>query len=360
MSGIGARPATSGPAVLAMDGQRSRPHWVASPWLAPLRLPLLGKLVGINILVAGVASAALLRMQGNGAEDDLLRELALAALVIGVGASIVLTKLALQPVARLRSTLRRFAHGDGAARVRPSLVADRDLVGVSDAVNDLLDDLAAERTRIRQLARDTIRGADEERARIARGLHDSTAQTLAALSIQARLALELEAGHELTEQLELIRDLAVDALDEVRDLSYRIHPRVLDDLGLDAALGWLARGMRERCAVTITLQTVGDASHLPSDVAHTLFRLVEVALEGACGEGGARSVALELSVTPGRVLLEVRDDGRVTRWLADRLGTMRERLALSGGTLTMNDIGGRGVDVHAVVPLGPGAGKERP
>jgi signal transduction histidine kinase len=358
MSGIGARPASSGSAVITVDGREARPAHVASPWLVPLRLPLLGKLAGLNVLVAGVASAALLAMDGNGTDDDLLREVALLAIVLGVAVSVALTRLALQPVARLRATLRRFARGDADARIRPSLVADRDLLGVGDAVNDLLEDLVAERSRVQQLARDTIRGADEERARIARGLHDSTAQTLAALSIEARMALELEAGHALSQQLVLIRDLAIDALDEVRDLSHTIHPRVLDDLGLEAALGWLARGMRERCVVTITLQTAGDDSHVPSDVASALFRIAEAALDGTCGEGGARSVALELSVTPERVLLEVRDDGRVTQWLADKLGALGERLALSGGRLTMNEIGGRGVDVHAVVPLGHGPRKE--
>ena len=358
MSGIGARPASSGSAVITVDGRESRPARVASPWLLPLRLPLLGKLAGLNVLVAGVASAALLAMEGNGTDDDLLREVALLAVVLGVAASVALTRLALQPVARLRATLRRFARGESDARIRPSLVADRDLLGVGDAVNDLLEDLVAERSRVQQLARDTIRGADEERARIARGLHDSTAQTLAALSIEARMALELEAGHELSQQLVLIRDLAIDALDEVRVLSHTIHPRVLDDLGLEAALGWLARGMRERCDVTIALQTAGDDSHVPTDVASALFRIAEAALDGTCGEGGARSVALDLSVTAERVLLEVRDDGRVTPWLADKLGALGERLALSGGSLTMNDVGGRGVDVHAVVPLGHGPRKE--
>jgi signal transduction histidine kinase len=344
----------------AADGPRppSRPSAIAAAWRRLLRLPLLGKLAGANVLVALVAATALVVVHAEGDRGDRLLAIGLAGLAVGVAASLALMKLALQPVHRLRATLGRFARGDAGVRVSPSLVADRDLLGVGQAVNDLLDELLAERARVRQLARDTIRGADEERARIARGLHETTAQTLAALSIEARIALELEAGHELTRQLELIKDLAIDACEEVRDLSHAIHPRVLDDLGLEAALGWLARSIRERHDVALSLQTSGDSSRIPREVANALFRLAEAALEGACAEGGARSVAVDLSTAAAQVILEVRDDGRVTQPLATALSALGERLALSGGTLAMNDIGGRGLDLRAAVPLGPEAGKE--
>jgi signal transduction histidine kinase len=344
----------------AADGPRPR-SWasaVGAPWLALLRLPLLGKLAGANVLVALVAATALVIVHADGDHGDRMLAVGLAGLAVGVTASLALMKIALQPVSRLRATLGRFARGDAGVRVPPSLVADRDLLGVGEAVNDLLDDLLAERARVRQLARDTIRGADEERARIARGLHETTAQTLAALSIEARIALELETGQELTRQLELIKDLAVDACEEVRDLSHAIHPRVLDDLGLEAALGWLVRSVREGCDVALSLQTRGDASRVPREVANALFRIAQAALEGACDRCGACSVAVDLATTAEQVTLEVRDDGWVTESLATRLSSLGERLALSGGTLTMNDIGGRGLDLRALVPLGPEAGKE--
>ena len=329
-----------------------------SPVAAVLRVPLFGKLAGANVLVAAVAAVALVIVHRDGADGDVLLGYAIVALAVGVLVSLILMKFALQPVASLRATMRRFAQGDVGTRVRPSLVADRDLVGLGDAINDLLDDLLEERARVRQLARETIRGADEERARIARGLHDSTAQTLAALSIEARIALELQAGSELTQQLELIRDLAIDACEEVRDLSHAIHPRVLEDLGLEAALGWLVRGVREECGVEVSLHTSGDSTRIPREVSNALFRIVQATLQGACVEGHARSIAVDLSVAAEQLILEVRDDGRVTASLATALSALGERLALSGGTLAMNDIGARGVDLRAVVPLGPAADKE--
>lgn len=332
----------------------------SSRLLGMLRVPLLGKLAGANVLVASVASVALVMVHRDGADGDLLLGYAILALALGVVASLALMKLALQPVERLRTTLRRFAQGDAGTRVRQSRVADRDLTGMGEALNSLLDDLLVERARVRQLARDTIRCADEERARIARGLHETTAQTLAALSLEARMALQLQAGAELTQQLELIRDLAVDACQEVRDLSLAIHPRVLDDLGLEAALGWLVRGARERCGVAVALQTSGDASRIPREVTNALFRIAEATLAATCSDGGARSVAVDLAVAPDHVILEVRDDGRVTAAQASALSALGERLALSGGRLVMNAIGGRGVDLHAAVPLGPAAGKEPP
>jgi signal transduction histidine kinase len=330
-----------------------RPSLLAAPWLAMLRVPLLGKLAGANVLVATVAAVALMIVHRDGADGDVLLGFAVLALAVGVVASVVLIKVALRPVAHLRSTLRRFASGEAGVRIRPSLVADRDLAGIGDAVNDLLDDLLDERARVRQLARDTIRGADDERARIARGLHDSTAQTLAALSLEARIAMQLQDSREVAQHLELIRDLAVDAVEEVRDLSHAIHPRVLDDLGLAAALGWLARGVRHATGLDTSLQCSGDARRIPDDVARSLFRVAEAALVTATEASDIRTIELRLDVTPTHVTLGISDDGRVPRSSTTRVLAQGERLALSAGTLIINDQQERGRRVLALVPLGP-------
>ena len=336
------------------------PSGLAAAWHAVLRVPLLGKLAGANILVAAVAAIALVVIHRDGVDGDQLLMLAVLALTVGVAASIGLMKLALQPVARLRATLHRYAQGDDDVRIRPSLVADRDLAGVSDAVNDLLDDLMAERERVRQLARDTIRNADEERSRIARGLHDSTAQTLAALSLEARMALQLQAGQALTQQLELIRDLAVEAVEEVRDLSQTIHPRILDDLGLAAALGWLARSMRDVTGLETSLKFSGDSHRIPGDVACSLYRTAEAALSGIGADGESHPAELRLDVGPEHVVLSIRDGVVTPQQSAPRLLTMRDRLALSGGKLVIHDHEGGGRHVLAVVPLGPEPAKEQP
>ena len=343
-------------AAIGIAAPRAAPPPLPAPRLAVgpralLRVPLLGKLIGVNVLVALVATAALALLHQQ-RQDQSLFIPAVIALAISVAVGTALMNLALAPLAQLQRALHRVSRGELGIRVQPSRMADRDLLNVGDTVNTLLDELVLERARIRQLARDTIRSADEERSRIARGLHDSTAQTLAALSLEARLALQAGGSTELTQQLELIKDLAIDALEEVRDLSHTIHPRVLDDLGLAAALGWLARCTRESSGVRASLRLTGDASHVPLDLACTLYRIAEAALQDAAQPGRARTAELHLGASAESIDLEVTTDGPAAEHEPARLHALRERLALASGTLTVHDDGAGGTRVHAFVPLG--------
>ena len=121
------------------------------------------------------------------------------------------------------------------------------MMRVGGAINLLLDGLVQDRAQSRRLASLVISAQDEERARIARELHDSSAQTLTALLLQVSAAARDEKDPVLATRLEEIRVIAGSALEEVRVLSHTVHPRVLDDLGLVAALEWLvaahARGV---------------------------------------------------------------------------------------------------------------------
>ena len=342
VGGIGESPATiAGGGVSGRFGGGPR---------AILRVPLFGKLLGANVLVAVVGTAALVVLARDRGGDSLLVP-AVIALAASVAASSALMHLALEPVARLRQALHRVARGELGVRIQRSVVADDDLLRVGDTVNTLLDDLVLERTRIRQLARETIRGADEERSRIARGLHDSTAQTLAALSLEARTALQHGSGPDLTQQLELIKDLAIDALEEVRDLSHTIHPRVLDDLGLAAALGWLARCTREVTGMHVALRLTGDATHVPLELGCTLFRIAEAALEDAA-QGGAGAAQLHLAAGIEGTTLETTSDGVTPEHPTEKWQMLRERLALACGSLTVHGDAAHGTRVQAFVPPG--------
>ena len=128
----------------------------------------------------------------------------------------------------------------------PSRLADRDMARVGTTLNTLLDRLTEDRARVRRLAAQVISAQDEERARVARELHDSTAQMLAAVMLQLGVAAQESTSPALDERIATLRDMAAEALEEVRTLSHTIHPRVLDDLGLAAALEWLARQTREQ------------------------------------------------------------------------------------------------------------------
>jgi signal transduction histidine kinase len=106
---------------------------------------------------------------------------------------------------------------------------------IGTTFNLLLDGLVADRTRMRGLAAAVIDAGDRERASLARELHDSTAQQLAALVLQLSAAARDCTDVALADRLSGMRDQAEATLEEVRLLSHTVHPRVLDDLGLQAA-----------------------------------------------------------------------------------------------------------------------------
>ena len=323
-----------------------------------LRAPLALKLVGANVLVFGATAAIVLSSALGGAGTFLL--VLLAAAAVGLAASTILVLLALRPVRELEATAARVWRGDFAARVGPSMLADREIARAGHTLNLLLDGLTSDRARMRQLAMQVISAQDAERARIARELHDSTAQTLAALAFQLAAAARDCPDPAGRERLEGIKALATDALEEVRILSHSVYPRVLDDLGLPAAIGWLARRTREQRDVEVEVDADVPAGSIPPAAAAALYRVAQESLGNATKHGAPRHVGIALAVGGGIARLEVRDDGTgfdVAEAESRRPGmglfSMRERIALVHGRLEIDSAPGRGTRVTATVPLDP-------
>ena len=338
----------------AIRRRAALPRWLQRS----LRLPLAGKLAGANaLLVILVASLALLLLRGEQLTQVQLVEGITAALLVSLLVNLALVRLALLPLRGLEATASLVLHGDLGARVPPSLLADRDMTRIGGTINLLLDRLMADRTRIRRLAAQVIEAAERERARIAHELHDSTAQTLSALSLQATSALDSVSTPKLRGQLELIRDLAVDALEEVRMLSHTVHPRVLDDLGLVAALERLARRTREEQGTESTVEVLGNTAALPRPLGSVLYNVAAEAVSNTLRHADARSVEMALTVDGRVTRLDVIDDGRgfdpeEARLRRPGMGlfTMAERVALVDGTLEVDSTPGRGTRVTAIVP----------
>src|SRR5688500_1132985 len=247
-----------------------RPDVVPTPqagWLARvLEVPLRWKLVGANALILMAAAAAL--WVGRDRPVSHAAPVIIGALVLSFGANLLLVHVALRPLATLEGTARRVGQGDLGARVTRSAVADRDIARIGQTLTLLLDNLTRDRARMRQLAAKVIRAHDEERARLARDLHDSTAQVLAAAMLQLSAATARGgADPELARSLDTLRELLSAALEEVRTLSHAIHPRVLDDLGLVAALEWLARQTREAAGLPVEMEAAFDTEIAPTSAA---------------------------------------------------------------------------------------------
>lgn len=319
---------------------------------ALFRAPLLGKLAGANAVVGAVAAALLLLMAPHG-ERQLIVALPLAVSML---VNLLLLRLALRPLAELGETMRRVSAGDLFARVGPSPFADDDLAQIGTTVNTLLDGLIAEHARVRELAARAIESADDERSRIARGLNESTAQTLAAVSLRTRSALAHGASPEVAEELGVIRELTVDAMEELRTASQVLYPSVLDDLGLEAALRWLGRRLEAERDIEVRVDSTGVAD-VPRSVARALYRVAEEAAANALRHGEPSVIRMSVLVDHGRVELVITDDGGgfdpdgVDPRSSLGLAMMRERVAGLGGRLTVDSAPDCATRVVARVPL---------
>ncbi|MGZ8379226.1 MAG: sensor histidine kinase [Gemmatirosa sp.] len=332
---------------------------VRASWLRRLLgVPLTLKLAGANLLVLFLAGGVVAADRPDNADIWIIG----GALALGLLLNALLVRYALRPVWELERVASRVWSGDFGARVPGSAVADREMKRVGRTFNLLLDAIAGDRERMRALAMQALRAQDDERSRIARELHDSTAQNIAALTYQLAAAARSasEAGQPALEAT--LRDLheqTGELLEEVRLLSHAIHPRVLDDLGLVPALEWLARRTREHTAldVQVDAELAGDSVAMSDATAAALYRVAQESLRNVERHAAARSAHLTLREDAGDVILEVADDGRgfdLAEAEARRPGmglfSMRERLGLVGGTFEVQTSSGRGTRVRARAP----------
>jgi signal transduction histidine kinase len=316
-----------------------------------LRIPLMWKLVGANgILVLAAVIVALT------AHHSAL--VFATTLVVSVGLNHYLVKLALEPLKDLEATASKVWQGDLEARVEASPIADRDMIRVGSTLNLLLDGLVADRSRMRLLAAQVINAQDAERARVARELHDGTAQTLAAAMLQLSAVARHSSNPDAAESLSELRDLVASALEEVRSLSHTIHPRVLDDLGLVSALEWLARQTRQDGVLDVEVEAGPGVEDIPSSASSVLYRVAQESVRNVVQHARAKHVRIVLTNEKDVATLSVIDDGNgfdVRSAEARRPGmglfSIRERVSLVNGTVDIQSVPGRGARVIATVPL---------
>ena len=321
--------------------------------LAALRVPLAAKLAGANLFVVAVLVSAWIN---NGGELD-HKTLVIVASVVLLHLTLVI--VALRPIRDLEDVASRVWRGDYGARVERSMVADQEVLRVGSMFNILLDSLASDRARMRRLAGEVIAVGDRERAAIARELQDSTAQHIAALLFQLSAVARDTTDPVLAGRLREARDSAEEILEQVRRLSNVVHPAVLDNLGLEAALRKLVRDLAADSAIDFDVRVAARDVRVPRNLEGVLYRVADEAIRNAVGHASARHVRISLSARSTTATLEVHDDGRgFDLAAADRrqggtgLGTMQERLAMVDGWLEINSAPGNGTTISAHVPLG--------
>jgi signal transduction histidine kinase len=225
----------------------------------------------------------------------------------------------------------------------------------------LLERLENNQSDFQRLARSVLRVQEDERRRIARELHDGVGQNLTALKHQlALLQADLPAGAGAAgKRVPACIDLCTQTLEDTRHLSRLLRPQVLDDLGLEAALHWLARSVDSKEGLRVELR-IEPMPALDAELQTLLFRVAQEALANVVRHTRAGDALVRLAMRGGRVSLAVWDDGigfqpEVAARLASSgqaggLSGMRERVRLHGGDLQIESTG-NGTWLRASLPL---------
>lgn len=237
----------------------------------------------------------------------------------------------------------------------------------------LLQAVSRSERRFRQLAKSVWHVQEEERRRLARELHDGLGQTLTALTNQLqRLHDDARDRGNLGFERRLADTLAITrgALDDTRELSRLLRPTLLDDLGLDAALAWLARWLSERSEVAITLESGLDEQRLHADIETLVFRITQEALTNVIRHSGARHARIVIRPSPLLLTLCIDDDGHgfdpaplsdTERSNGGGLRGLRDRAELFGGRVEIRSQPDQGCSVLLSLPLdGPDTEAPKP
>lgn len=333
---------------------------------ALLRMPVFAKILIANVVVVGLVAvtAAILAVQltAEGSPRPAAELIALIAIwgaIVSLIVNGVILWLALLPLKKLEQTVWRIQSGDLDARVGPSALADRNLERIVQTFNAMLDSTVAYRQRLREVAARALTAAEEERKRLARELHDGTAQTLAGLRVRLRLARATDDPDVRDAQLEQVSREIREAIDEVRRMSKGLRPPALDVLGLAPAVEAYARSLTEAAELQLELRTDLIDGVLAAEVELALYRILQEALSNVVRHSGASVVCIRLERRGANVELTIEDDGRgfdVDAELSDRsrglgLFGMQERAAYVGGRVSIVSTPGRGTGVAVTVPI---------
>ena len=227
---------------------------------------------------------------------------------------------------------------------------------------DLTERKEAEQ-QLAQLTGTLLRTQDEERRRIARELHDVTAQSIGLIMLNlaqvqnAVSTLDSRSKDKLTESLAF----GEQALKDIRTLSYILHPPLLDQAGLITALKWYVKGFQERSGVKVEFTESADGARLAPEVEYALFRVVQECLTNIRRHTNSESAEISLTRTGETISLSVSDHGKGHEFHIPRNGDspefvgvgipgMRHRLKQLGGELVV-DSNQNGTTVTATVPV---------
>lgn len=233
---------------------------------------------------------------------------------------------------------------------------------LEDRVRERTADLDVVNRNLRELSARLMQLQDDERRRIARELHDSVGQTLAALGMNLSLVrndVERLSGiiSTLNDSENLIREMS----SEVRTISHLLHPPLLDEAGLCSALRWYVDGFAQRSGIKVELNMPDDFGRLPAEMETAIFRVVQESLTNIHRHSGSPVAKIQLREPGEQVVVEIADKGKgIPREKLEEMSStgtpgvgirgMRERLRQLGGALDIES-GKSGTVVVVKLPV---------
>jgi signal transduction histidine kinase len=218
--------------------------------------------------------------------------------------------------------------------------------------------LRAQSEESRRLASQVVLAQEAERKRLSRELHDEIGQALTAVSFNLQAYQQAVGDSTVEAQLQDSLSIIESTLHQVRDLALDLHPTILDDLGLVAALQWYIGRQAQRAGLIIELIADPTETSLPAELNTTCFRIVQEALTNILRHARAKKVVVELRRHRADLELVIRDDGigfdvSAVRGASLGLLGMQERVVLLSGQIKIKSKPGSGTEIRARFPLAP-------
>jgi PAS domain S-box-containing protein len=237
-------------------------------------------------------------------------------------------------------------------------------------VRERTDELEKAYKSLRVLSMRMMQMQDEDRRRIARDLHDSAGQLLAALGMELAslnrraAALSPQLAEDLSGSLQLVQQLT----QEIRTASYLLHPPLLDDAGLGGALRWYVAGLAKRSGIAIKLELDATLGRLPRDLEAAVFHIVQESLTNIHRHSGSKTAMLRIARSDSRLCLEIEDEGGgipadklreiQTQGSGVGIAGMRERVLHFNGDMRITSLS-TGTRIAVTFPVEPAAARAK-
>jgi len=338
-------------------GQRSD-FPIASFYVAPVLLALWSQnnqhALYIAYAATGLSVLGFMRGPLGGPAESEMANRILSIAMVWLAAA-----LSLQRWRREKTLERAFSDMERRVRERTD-----ELTKANASLQSEIADRKEKEELLRQLSGHLMQAQDQERRRIARELHDNSGQTLAAIAVNLSRIENLvpDAPPKVRNLVADTAAMAEQTSREIRTISYLMHPPLLDEAGLLAAINWLANGFTQRSGIRAEVDMPAEFERLPGDIEVTVFRIVQETLTNVARHSGSKTAFIQLTRQPGEVVLTVRDEGTgiPPEKLAKVHGNVSalgvgvagvwERVRQFGGELEINS-NSRGTTVMVVVPL---------